>query len=101
MSVQIEFEAVRPDPARLWHRHQYGLRGTAWAVRGSYERVYYFDEMYVSGGVQDYLAQTLVSLAAVIRSEIEAAIDQPMKPEHADSVNEFLAWQRAQKGGEQ
>ena len=98
MAPVIEFDAVRPDPSRRWHRHQFGLRGITYAVRGSYERVYYFDPMHVEDeGLRPYLAQTLVSLAAVIQSEIEAAIDQEMKPEHSASVNAFLAWQRAEQ----
>lgn len=86
----IEFSAVRPDPTRQWYRHCFGLRGHVWAVRGSFERVYYFDPDYVLGELSHLLPQTLVSLAAVIRSELEAAIDQQMTPTHAAAVNQFL-----------
>ena len=87
--IEIEFDAVQPDATRRWHRHQFGLRGVAWEVRGSFERVYFFDQDYVLGELSHLLQSTLVGLAAVIRSEIEAAVEQPMKPEHAATVNQF------------
>jgi hypothetical protein len=90
MREQIEFSALRPDPLRTWYRHCFGLRGFVWSVHGSFERVYYFDPDYVLGELSHLLPQTVISLAAVIESELEAAIDQPMKPEHAARVNAFL-----------
>lgn len=89
-SDNIEFTAVRPSQDRDLYRHCFGLRGFVWAVHGSYERIYYFSPEYVLGESSHLLQQILVSLAAVVRSELEAAIDQPMKPEHSAEVDAFL-----------
>jgi len=73
----IVFEGVQPDPSRAWYRHCYGVRGFVWAVHGSFERTYYFAPEYVDGNLRSHLESTVVSLWAVIRSELEAAIAAP------------------------
>lgn len=73
----IVFEGVQPDQSRAWYRHCYGVRGFAWAVHGSFERTYYFAPDYVDGNLRPHLESTIVSLWAVIRSELEAAIAAP------------------------
>ena len=70
----IIFEGVQPDKARPWYHHCYGVRGFVWDVHGSFERTYYFSPDYVDGNLRDLLESTIVSLWAVIRSELEAAI---------------------------
>lgn len=77
MADMIVFEGVQPDPSRALYRHCYGVRGFAWAVHGSFERVYYFAPDYVDGNLRPHLESTIVSLWAVIRSEMEAAIAAP------------------------
>lgn len=73
----IVFDAVQPDPNRAWYKHCYGVRGFAWAEHGSFERIYYFSPDYVEGNLREFLESTIVSLWAVIRSELEAAIAAP------------------------
>ncbi len=71
------FDGVGPDPNRQWYAHCYGVRGFIWSVHGSFERTYYFSPDYVEGSLRDHLETTIVSLWAVVRSELEAAIAAP------------------------
>lgn len=66
------FDGVGPDPNRQWYAHCYGVRGFIWSVHGSFERTYYFSPDYVDGNLRDHLETTIVSLWAVVRSELEA-----------------------------
>jgi len=94
----IVFDAVRPDPRRGWYGHCYGLRGFAWSTHGSFERIYYFSPDYVDGNLREHLEHTIVSLWAVVRSELEAAIKAPANPEYHPSVQEALTrWAETRK----
>lgn len=86
----IEFSGVQPDPTRGRYRHCYGVRGFTWSIHGSFERVYYFDPDYVDGPLRPHLENTIMSLWAVIVSELEAAIEQKMRPDLSDRVTAFL-----------
>ena len=87
----IIFEGVQPNKARAWYHHCYGVRGFVRAVHGSFERTYFFSPDYVDGNLREHLESTIVSLWAVIRSELEAAIREPMSPVHSPIVQEALA----------
>lgn len=71
------FDGVGPGPNRQWYAHCYGLRGFIWSVHGSFERTYYFSPDYVDGNLREHLETTIVSLWAIIKSELEAAIAAP------------------------
>ena len=78
----IEFDAVQPEPRRALYRHCYGIRGRVWAVHGHFERIYFISPDYVDGNLREFLTPTILSLWAVVRSELEAAIAAPMTPEN-------------------
>lgn len=91
MEPEIWFDAVQPDESRRWYRHCYGLRGHAWAVHGYFERVYYVAPDYVDGVLRKHLESALVTLWAVISSEIRAAIDTPIIGRFSAAANEYVA----------
>lgn len=84
----IEYAGVGPDDTRGLYRHCYGVRGFVWSVHGSFERTYYFSPDYVEGVLRPHLESTIVSLWAVVRSELEAAISAPNI--HGDKWREYL-----------
>lgn len=91
LAAEIWFDVVQPDSSRTWYRHCYGLRGRAWAVHGHFERVYYIAPDYIEGPLRRHLEQTLVSVWAVIESELRAAIDAPVSARYADAAKPYLA----------
>lgn len=84
----ITYSGVQPNERRGLYRHCYGVRGFVWSVHGSFERTYYFTPDYVDGALREHLESTVVTLAAVIRSELEAAIAAPNA--YGEKVQEFL-----------
>lgn len=90
MSEEIWFDAVQPADDRSFYRHCYGLRGRVWAVHGHFERVYYIAPDYVEGVLRQHLESTLVTLWAVIESEIRAAIEAPISGRYAAAANEYV-----------